>query len=195
LKDWAAAFFDWNGQFEGQLLSTIPDDDPNEITVADLYAITLLDVHVQPHGVRLLLEDAATRGKVAQFLKQIPLGEDIWKGSTDLGPGSPADRLYNMLKTLDGVDAVTSGKLLHRKRPRIIPIVDQVVRDQVDAPARSYWEFFRRYLADPAHRKAVTDLRPKGLDRRVSSLRVLDVAIWITGSASRGAKKVRQGTQ
>ena len=194
LKDWVAAFFDWNGKFEGQLLTTISDDQPHEITVADLYSITLLGVHVGPHGVRLLLEDEATRARVAKLLDLIPVDEDIWTGKSDLGPGSPADRLYDLLKMLDCVDDVTASKLLHRKRPRLIPIVDRVVREQVAAPSGSYWEFFREYLGDPTRRQAVNDLRPKGIERNISVLRVLDVAICMTGSASMEARKVRAGT-
>jgi hypothetical protein len=190
-SDLVAAFFDQDGPFDGELVHTLPCNLSNEITLQDLYAITLLDVKVWPRGVRSLLYDADVREEIGTLLEAVPVDEDIWEGTTDFGRTAPAYLLWGRLQSFSGVAEVTASKILCRKRPRLLPIVDTVVTEMVNAPRLTYWTFFRTYLADDDRRKSVEQLRPKGLDRRVPTLRLLDVAIWMTGSNGQAAKNVR----
>jgi len=84
---------------------------------------------------------------------------------------------------------VTAGKLLARKRPRLIPIYDSVVKQAMGEP-ESWWRPLRAVLRDaPDVVDRVEDLRPEAVD--VSTLRLLDVAIWMACSQSKNAKKAR----
>ncbi|MEU3241147.1 DUF6308 family protein, partial [Streptomyces anthocyanicus] len=56
----------------------------------------------------------------------------------DLAPGSPADAAWHLLQDQPGIGWVTAGKLLARKRPRLLPVYDQVVRCILRRPP-SFW--------------------------------------------------------
>src|ERR671918_572867 len=90
-EELVASFFDPNSSFEGDLLHTLPGNDPYSITLEDLFAVTMLDVVVGPRGVRRLLFDQPTRHQATELLRKIPLDVDIWKGGNHLQTGGPAD--------------------------------------------------------------------------------------------------------
>lgn len=186
------SFFEPDSPFEGDLLHTLAGNDPYCITLEDLFAVTMLDVAVSPLGVRRLLFDQLTRQQIAGLLREIPLDVDIWEGRNYLRPGGPADRLWHLLQREgDRIGPVTAGKLLSRKRPRLVPIVDSVVESILKVPSPDYWEIFRDYLQSEDRRKRLRLLRPKHVEETVSLLRVLDVVLWMWGSQARGTKKVR----
>lgn len=186
------SFFDPNSSFEGDLLHTLPGNDPYSITLEDLFAVTMLDVVVGPRGVRRLLFDQPTRHQATGLLRKIPLDVDIWEGGNHLQTGGPANLLWHLLKREgDRIGPVTAGKLLSRKRPRLVPIVDSVVESILGVAARGYWNVFRDYLQSEDRRKRLALLRPKDVEEAVSLLRVLDVVLWMWGSQARGTKKVR----
>lgn len=47
-RELVAHFFDHDSGFEGDLLHTIPGNKPYEVTLEDLFAVTMLDVNVYP---------------------------------------------------------------------------------------------------------------------------------------------------
>lgn len=83
-----------------------------------------------------------------------------------------------------------AGKLLARKRPHLIPIVDRVVKRTLRAGSDDYWLSIRSALSDESRRNEIEGLRPPGLTPKVTTLRLLDAAIWMTGSRSTAVKKV-----
>ncbi len=187
-----ASFFDPDSSFEGDLLHTLPGNDPYTITLEDLFAVTMLDVVVGPRGVRRLLFDQLTRHQATGLLQKIPLNVDIWEGGNHLQTGGPADQLWHLLvKEGDRIGPVTAGKLLSRKRPRLIPIVDRVVESIFGVAARGYWNVFHDYLQSEDRRMRVALLRPKRVEESVSLLRILDVVLWMWGSQGRDTKSVR----
>ena len=52
--------------------------------------------------------------------------------------GRDADQAWRLLKAQDDVGWVTAGKLLARKRPRLIPVWDNVVRCALGRPANAW---------------------------------------------------------
>jgi hypothetical protein len=115
------AFFDEEGPFEGGLLHALPGNEPSSLTLEDLFAVTLLDVRVWPPGVRRLLFDDRIRAEIEDLLRYIPVCEDIWVGSVDFSDKGAAWKLWSLLQRRgDNIDDVTAGKLLARKRPRLI---------------------------------------------------------------------------
>lgn len=193
-RDLVASFFDPGTSFEGDLLHELPGNDPYAITLEDLFAITMLDVVVGPRGVRRLLFDESTRHEASHLLRKIPLNVDVWEGGNHLQTGGPADQLWHLLlREGDRIGPVTAGKLLCRKRPRLIPIVDRVVESMLGIVGRGYWMFFHDYLQSEERRQRVAVLRPERVEESVPLLRTLDVVLWMWGSQGRATKSVRTG--
>jgi hypothetical protein len=75
---------------------------------------------------------------------------------------------------------VTTHKLMARKRPRLLPVYDTVVKAALQPEGDEFWLPLRTELLDPwlvNRLAAVKDVA--GLDEQISLLRVLDVAVWM----------------
>lgn len=73
-----------------------------------------------------------------------------------------------------------AGKLLARKRPKLIPVYDSIVRCQFGAP-KHVWLKLHDQLAenDGELGAALAEVRATvGVDDKVSILRVLDIVLW-----------------
>jgi hypothetical protein len=168
--------------------------DPNETNcwgVADLLAVTLLDVGVRPKGVRRILESNDNRFN--DLLSSIDPTVDLWSDDEDRVKRSldVAEILYKDLKNLGGVGPVTASKLLARKRPRLIPISDSVIQRALGLnPSDPFWEPLRTALGQNGVLDAIRKMRPSGYEQ-LSELRVLDIAIWMLNSNSRAARIAR----
>ena len=97
-----------------------------------------------------------------------------------------------VFQRLPYVGPVRAGKLLARKRPHLIPIVDQVVERVVRAPAGQYWSTFQMLLRKPGSIDAVGRICPHWVPESYPILRCLDVAIWMMGSNGEQVRRVRQ---
>ena len=151
------------------------------VTAADLIAVQTLSVTVPADAALRLLE--GTPGKqLSDLLRAVPTHVDMaYADAADLAPGSPADRAWHLLRDLPGVGRVTAGKLLARKRPRLLPVYDRVVRCAVGRP-ESFWLALHSALrADDhaLHRELMTLRQAAGLPETVSVLRTCDVAVWM----------------
>jgi hypothetical protein len=181
-----AAYFDstTNNRFAAEAFDTIGENDPLAIGPDDLLATTMLDIRFSPASVRPIL--GPDREALTELLRQIPSGTDIWQADDD--DLANAEALWKCLRTYHGIDWVVAGKLMARKRPRLIPIIDSVVTRTLRFPKGTYWATLREALADPQRRKRIEALRPPGLTPAVSTLRLLDVAVWMRGSDSANAR-------
>ena len=159
-------------------------------TLADFRAVHELGVSVLHTARQWLL--GAGRVRVKQLLREIPADLDIWEVSADrfdseLGPDSAAWRLWQILSDLqDGAGFagkyVTSSKLLHGKRPRLIPIYDRSgVGAALDVSHRDIWEAMWCALRDLEIRQSLLELQADVNDAAdLSLLRVLDIVIWMS---------------
>ncbi|MFI0088080.1 DUF6308 family protein [Streptomyces bobili] len=80
-----------------------------------------------------------------------------------------------------GIGWVTAGKLLARKRPRLLPVYDQAVRCILGRP-KSFWLDLRGALrADnhALHRELMVLRQAADIPASVSALRVCDVVPWM----------------
>ncbi|WP_144679680.1 DUF6308 family protein [Cellulosimicrobium sp. TH-20] len=150
----------------------------DRFTADDLVAVSLLSVNVPPHGAIDLLETRAD--EFAQLLAEIPHDVelvDLESIPDDWAPG----RLWEALPDIHGIGWVTAGKLLARKRPRLVPVYDTVVRAAVQ-PTASFWEALRAELRadDRALHRHLVSLRDEaGIGDDISALRVFDVVVWM----------------
>ncbi|MGW6008521.1 DUF6308 family protein [Streptomyces sp. NPDC055210] len=151
------------------------------MTAADLIAVQTLSVTV-PAGAALNLLEGDTGRQLSEHLRAIPADVDMAEcGEADLNAGSPADRAWRLLKAQHSIGWVTAGKLLARKRPRLLPVYDNVVRCAIGRPD-AYWPALRAALrADDRllHRDLLALRDAAGLPRSVSALRVCDVVVWM----------------
>jgi hypothetical protein len=179
-----AQYFDPRGNYGAATFNTLAPNPADDITSSDLLALTLLSVTIRPRGVRELLDnDEATRREALAMLKVLPSTECVLWEATDEDLAN-AEQLWRRLRSVESIGPVVAGKLLARKRPRLIPIVDSVVADVLRWDENSYWRNFRSCLRDETLRRAIERLRrPAGVpDSVVPTVRLLDVAIWMYGT-------------
>lgn len=167
--------------------ATFDELAPNEagaIGVADLLAVSLLDAAFAPSAVRRLVAGEADAAVAA-----IPSGVDLWEA--DDSALEAAQAAWELLVGLPNVGPVKAGKLLARKRPRLIPIWDDVVPRLLPAPVRGFWTTLRAVLGDRGRCERIEELRPTDAATTASTLRLLDVAVWMSGSESENARESR----
>ena len=188
LADLVQAYFQPDGPFAASTFDDLEPGPPNLITVADLLAVSFLDVAIRPLAVREILDADASH--VSELLSAIPGATPIWDASdADL---EAATNAWEHFRSYHGIDWVIAGKLLARKRPQLVPIIDSVVVEALRAPRGHTWNALRTALQDDARRDRIASLRPSWLSSDVSILRLLDVAIWMLGSRSTNARRARE---
>ena len=181
-------FFDTDGPFAATTYDTLPDNDRNRFTTTDLLAVTLLDVALPPPAVRSLLETDAETFK--NLLSAVPDDVDLWDVSDE--NVAHAEALYWALRDLPKVGRTRASKLMARKRPRLIPVVDSVIIAALNLGDDS-WVALRACLSDPNVRESIEASRPDNAPAdSISTLRLLDAAVWMRCSQSRHAKKARR---
>jgi hypothetical protein len=157
----------------------------DRITAEDLVAVQTLSVTV-PALVALDLLEGRLGVQLSGLLHVIPKDIDMVDAEADvLVEGSPADQAWHLLCDQYGVNWVIAGKLLARKRPRLLPVYDRVVRCAVGRPP-SFWLALHAALRedDAALHRQLLELRQvAGLPETVSALRVCDVAVWMNHRA------------
>ncbi|MBL0888788.1 DUF6308 family protein [Myceligenerans indicum] len=181
--------------FTGRLFDDLGDNDPVSFTPDDVVAASLLDVRFGPQAVRALLIDQ----RASELLAAIPPNVALWAvGEKEydavLGRGSAAWRLWDHLMGIPGIGGTRASKVLARKRPALMPILDSVVRERVRLGKVDAWASFHALLQDSELRARIDALAHGDLppEVRPSTLRLLDVATWMRYSQSRNALKVRK---
>ncbi|MFE9127381.1 DUF6308 family protein [Streptomyces sp. NPDC007148] len=148
----------------------------------DLVAVQTLSVTV-PAPVALDILEGRLGVRLSGLLQAIPWDIDMVDAEADvLAEGSPADHAWKLLCGEHGVDWVIAGKLLARKRPRLLPVYDKVVRCAVGRPRPSFWLALHAALREDdyaLHRQLLALRQAAGVPETVSSLRVCDVAVWM----------------
>ncbi|MBM7086816.1 DUF6308 family protein [Micromonospora humidisoli] len=180
-----AAYFSPEGPFAGTSFDLVGENPPDLLTLDDLLATTLLDISWRPLAIRALL---AGGDHVSAALTAIPADLDLWNADPDTLQAATA--LHRWLDDLPGVGPVTASKLLARKRPRLVPIHDEIVLRVLAPPKKQLWVTLAAALSESALRDEIEGLRPAGIDSP-SLLRLLDVAIWTRHSRSRNARDAR----
>jgi hypothetical protein len=192
------AYYDPNRPFAGELFDEYGNNPRNQFTADDIVAASLLDVRFGPRAVRRLLVDrTATKPdfpkSADQLLAEIPDDEDLWEGKVDLSRQSPAWQLWMLLDDIPGIGGTRASKLMARKRPRLFPIVDSVIKQHLKLGNMNAWTALREVLSDGALRRHIDNLAPAA-NRHAppTTLRLLDVLTWMRYSNSRNAQTVRR---
>lgn len=185
-KDLLHFYYEPHGPFAGATFDMLPNNDSSGFTPEDIVAASLLDVRFNPLAVRALLDP---KGKPASALRDIRDDIALWDPDAELAL-APAYVVWEVLMDLDGVGGTRASKLLARKRPQLIPIVDSVIKEALPLGSNS-WTTLRGALQSPATREAIDAVRPTNAPPGTMLLRLLDVAVWMRHSRSRNARRVR----
>ena len=168
--------------FAGSRFNSLEPNDRDRITASDVVAVHCLSVTI-PIDVTLDLLEGALVTDVAGFLADIPDDVDLGSHATKahIVRGAPADRVWHLLDAETVVGWVTAGKLLARKRPRLLPVYDTIVRCALGKPAPgTVWASYHRLLQSTDVIERLDGLhRQAGLLPEVPRLRVLDVVLWM----------------
>lgn len=188
------SYYDPAGDYAGASFLTIAPNDPGQVTAADLFAMSLLNVKVGPSAARRLLDDEQHRTAICRCLEALSSTADLKEATASTL--SQAGALYETVKQAlkDPTAArpdpwVTASKLCGRKRPFLVPVRDRKVRELLGIePPYDYrldWQLYRELIRDneiaglvaAATSAAATHTgAPVGIAD--PTLRVLDVALW-----------------
>ena len=155
----------------------------NVVTAEDLLALSLLSVEVRGDAALYLLEVKAS--EISALLKELPTDRDLADLSADeIGDDWAARELWRAIYSAKGFGPVFTSKLLARKRPRLIPIIDRGIR-HVFGSGENQWRSLNEALNTPVDgattlQQLLVELREKSeIDEHISALRVLDVVAWM----------------
>ncbi|MFJ6842170.1 DUF6308 family protein [Streptomyces griseoluteus] len=168
-------------RFEGLGGGGDRDGVADVVTAEDLVAVQMLSVRV-PAETALELLEGETGRSLSELLGRIPVDADMAEVDvSELDTSSAAHQAWQLLRSLDGIEWVTAGKLLARKRPRLLPVYDRVVRCVLGGPT-SFWLDLHHALRadDHALHHELLDLRERaGVPKTLSALRVCDIVLWM----------------
>lgn len=169
-----AQFYDRRLKFAASTFLDLQPNEPFTLTPADLLAITLMNVALPPAGVRTLLAPGELHLAVCAGLARLPIGLPLWEA--DNTALAWANELWHLLvDQCPGAGPTVAGKILARKRPELIPVVDDVVTRALQCEAGTYWSTFQRVLGNGDRRRRIAQLQPGQ-----PVLRVLDTLLWMT---------------
>lgn len=171
-------------------------DVANMLTADDFLAASFLSVRFSPKAVIGILEHR--RDAVADLLAQIPADLDLVDVTHEnfksvLGEESAAWQLWDLLRGMDlpgkeswGIGPTKASKLMARKRPRLIPIWDSVVRKETGLKdSGTQWSDWHEVLTQNEGALAghLDDIQQRAdLQHSISPLRVMDVVLWMHGT-------------
>ncbi len=176
----------------------VTNDDPSSLCDGDLLAPVLLNVRAR---IDSFADLQAVRPQIEQDLAAVPVGVDLAGQGANESTLQAIGALYTVLDGDDRprhVSGTTLAKVLHRKRPSLIPLYDEQVRrvyqDGPGAPISAdrgrTWQEFMELLAGCMqadltraldHWDDLTELAPAD-GPAVSRLRVLDIVAWRLGA-------------
>ena len=189
-KGLVAAYFDPSRGFAGALFDgldpagLLSDNPIDRFSVDDIAAASLLDVRFRPMAVRELL----TSEDIQTALAAVPSHVSLWDADADALES--ATELWALVRHIDGVGRTKASKLLARKRPELIPIIDSVIAEALHLGDETWWTL-AAILADSDLRHSIDRLRPISVSEGITTLRLLDVSTWMAKSRSRAAVSVQ----
>ena len=176
----------------GASFVTLEATDPAVVGAADLFAMGLLGVPVSAAAARSLLSTATSR-RIGQLLRSIPETTDLWAARTSTLEA--AVRAGEELTAVADLGSVGAGALLARKRPRLVPFLEEPAARLLDLPRPSDpldpdgWAALRFVLSDADRRARIDALAPAGTPPEVTTLRLLDIAAWASASRGRSGRR------
>lgn len=172
------------GQFDSFDPSRSRAASTNTLTADDLLSLSLLSTPVPGRAALELL--SRQRRRFELLLEALGPDRDLaTEPSVAEDQFTPAWELWRALDDLPGMGPTRVSKLMARKRPRLIPIFDEVMARTVFAGTTNHWSDLWSALRDSQsalHQRLIDIRETAGLDASVSPLRVFDVCAWMDGT-------------
>jgi len=163
----------------------------SDLNDGDLLAPVLLNVNPGIHGFASLQQ---LKPALVCLLREVPSDVGL---ADEVATPAMLNRVAELFSVLDGpralgVQGTTLSKVLHRKRPELVPLHDKFVRDayiptRIDRESRRGWaEYFRLLVgemqadlrASPSEWEALCGIPEGG---GLTRLRALDIIAWYKG--------------
>jgi Family of unknown function (DUF6308) len=163
------------------------EDIANQFTAEDLLAVTMLSVRIEGyHALEILRYQA---GKLNGLLSQIPhdLALQDPRATAHIAKSGPAWRLWDTICDIEPrpqsnrIGPVAAGKLLARKRPRLLPVYDSRIKKVLNRPRtdNQWWhDLHDQLINDPGLIQELEAVRNRADAGHMSLLRVFDVMCW-----------------
>ena len=176
------------------------DETPNLLAPTDILATSFLDYPIKGKILQELMREFEMQSETTEYTKLFKLLSDVISDESakelcfdDIPKEQLGDRnLLGWGKVLNAIDAaqecksltsVFVTKVLHRKRPDLVPINDSKLRSFYGIKKHSYFELFLAIHRDVVqNRDYLNELRgkyvlPNGVV--MSRLRALDIVVWM----------------
>ena len=162
----------------------------DKVTLADLGRLVIIDARLNAGDAPVLLRAASPA-----VFGAVPVAARLEQWTPSCSLNEAATALYDKFRHA-GIGGAKRSKLLHLKRPWLIPIYDSRVHEvykervaalitEIDDPSAAWWEAPRRDLVDGANEFAAlaasladdddSVIRRAG---RLTALRLLDIIAW-----------------
>lgn len=164
------------------------EDIANQFTAEDLLAVTMLSVRIEGYHALEILHYQA--GKLNDLLSQIPHDVALQDpaAAAHIAKGGPAWRLWDAICDIEPrpesnrIGPVAAGKLLARKRPRLLPIYDSRIKKVLNRPRtdNQWWhDLHDQLINDPGLVQELEAVRNRADAGHMSLLRIFDVMCWM----------------
>lgn len=163
--------------------------DPNILEPVDFFAPALLDAPVRGADVRRMFLPSGPYRELHVTMKRLLLNEEAARARfeeldlrADTGPWALVRAVLIASDRTPGIKASKVTKILHRKRPALVPIFDQRVAHFYGCTPRRPSEFWPTLQADLNEHGTWLSTIARELQtpdhREVTTLRALDIIIW-----------------
>ncbi len=189
---------------------------PGVLDPLDVLAPALLDAPIRRDQVNQMFSSDASnpysilRLKMESCLREIHIAKKIRNGPYDFGEidfSEPEETEYTKARELwelvracyiasnetPDIKATKVSKILHRKEPEFIPIIDSKLVSFYGLPMSSPGRYWQALQEDFVRNREFLDCLSKGVHasdgNQISSLRVADIVIWehvVTGCTTSG---------
>jgi hypothetical protein len=152
----------------------------DRVTAEDLLAVQMRGPALPGDAAAMLLEGPLAR-RVSDLLGAIPtsVALDDREAASLIGERSQARLLHEVVGALDGVGPGVAGALVARKRPRLVPVHDEVVHCLLERPPEPWVTLHHALRAHAGVLDQVGVLQEvAGVPEHVPRLRVLDALLW-----------------
>lgn len=177
--------------FTGASFDGFGENDPVTITSDDLIAVTMLSIHIRETSTSALRPSSiltldSLADEITDRLCQIPSDRELHTLTQRefdqwLGPESPGDELYWLLRKEASIPRVATYKLLARKRLSLMPIRDTVVERALGQTQGEWWRpWWKALTTDPEMVSRLAQIRQRSGTGHLSLLRIADIVLWMT---------------